>query len=434
MTLSKDATLENFQSSAHDSSSSGLEDNTQQIHDQGRMSIVPVNKISSRPSLGSFASLNNLLSRPSKNNLSHAKAVNKKNSSWEIASESKPAIQSILNPHTSTAVKALNISQDSYLAVAGHSAKISNKISSFGGITLKEGGDWSTSKRPVMTISSGEMRRDTDVADTQGNKSFKRDRERKPIFHPMKETQEPRTLQCYFDEMLTSLGYSTKTFCALETGYHGKPTPLQKASYGLHLVRAIRSSDDSFISKFLRCGVSPNPCNMFGESIIHMACRRGNYQLLKTFSDGGCSVQVSDDFGRTPLHDACWTSEPCFKSIELVLDKDIRLFNILDCRGFTPLNYVKKENWSKWIEFFNTKKHIYWALRNIDELGEQKPPPLTIVKPNMNPVEDPANATTVKIATMLASGVISPDEILKRQSSSDRNPSSSHPASPLVCA
>ena len=240
------------------------------------------------------------------------------------------------------------------------------------------------------------------------------------------------SLQAQFESILASSGYSTKTFCALETGYHCKPTELQKSSYGLRLVQAIRASDQGYVDNLLKCGISTNPCNMFGESIVHMVCRRADYNLLKVFIDHGCSVQVSDDFGRTPLHDACWTAEPCFKCVELLLDRDLRLLNIRDCRGFTPLDYVKRENWTKWIDFFYRKKEVYWVKRSIEKLGEQEPPKLVNIKPNSNPLKDPKNAISTDLAKMLASGAISPHDILlEKQKDHSPNDASTH--STVVC-
>eukprot|EP00560_Eucampia_antarctica_P009579 CAMPEP_0197828134 /NCGR_PEP_ID=MMETSP1437-20131217/4773_1 /TAXON_ID=49252 ORGANISM="Eucampia antarctica, Strain CCMP1452" /NCGR_SAMPLE_ID=MMETSP1437 /ASSEMBLY_ACC=CAM_ASM_001096 /LENGTH=450 /DNA_ID=CAMNT_0043429251 /DNA_START=162 /DNA_END=1514 /DNA_ORIENTATION=- len=391
----------------------------QHSQSQKRTTSVPSNKISAHRSLGSFSSLNNLQAKSIRRTPCYTEdqPADNKNSTWGNVSKLKSTLSSVLKPQTSNTVGTLDVTRNSYIAVAGQSARAGNKISASGGITLKQGRQWETAKRPVITISSCEMLRVKDnPVDVQANKRMKRDREGKQLFQLEKK---PRTLQCYFEEILTSRGYSIETFCALDTGYHCKPTSLQKASYGNLLVQAIRSNNISFVSKLLECGLSSNACNRFGESIIHMVCRRGNYELLKVFTDAGCSVQVSDDFGRTPLHDACWTSEPCFKSVELILEKDLRLLNIRDCRGFTPLSYVKKQDWSKWIEFFNRKKDIYWLARDKKILGDEGPPHLSTVKPNTNAVKDPENATSIDVATMLASGAMSPDDRLAETSSTE---------------
>lgn len=117
------------------------------------------------------------------------------------------------------------------------------------------------------------------------------------------------TLVEYLSSLLTSRGYSTQHFAALDGGYFCKPTDFQKASYGLKLIQAVRRSDTSVVEKMLEKGISANPCNAFGESILHTICRRGDNELLKIFLKYGGCVQVCDDFGRTPLHDACWTSK-----------------------------------------------------------------------------------------------------------------------------
>ena len=179
----------------------------------------------------------------------------------------------------------------------------------------------------------------------------------------------------------------------------------------MKLIQAVRKSDPTLLGRMLNSGLSPNPCNRFGESIVHMACRRGDYALLKVFTDNGSSVQVSDDFGRTPLHDACWTSKPCFKSIELILAQDLRLLNIVDCRGSTPLSYVKRESWGEWIEFFERQKESYWKKRDLDVEGEEGPPELTLSQPHSKPIRDPKKTIPVELITKIASGEIEPEDV-----------------------
>lgn len=220
--------------------------------------------------------------------------------------------------------------------------------------------------------------------------------------------------QSFLDSLLSSRGYSTKNYCSLEGGYYCKPTPLQKASYGIQLVRAVRSSNAALLGELLRCGLSRNPCNAFGESLVHMVCRRSDYALLKALVEHGCSLQVSDDFGRTPLHDACWTSEPCFECIELILLTDKRLLRLVDCRGSSPLAYVQKDNWRKWIDFFERKKDVYWPTRDVANEGEERPPRLAGEAPHSNPIQDPKDALSLEVAAMVASGQIGPDDAMKK--------------------
>jgi len=67
---------------------------------------------------------------------------------------------------------------------------------------------------------------------------------------------------------------------------------------------------------------------------------------------------VRDDFGRTPLHDACWTSLPRFELVRYILQKEPGLLHVKDVRGHVPLNYVRKEHWDVWCDFFLQNKEL----------------------------------------------------------------------------
>ncbi len=56
--------------------------------------------------------------------------------------------------------------------------------------------------------------------------------------------------------------------------------------------------------------------------------------------------------------------------------------NIVDCRGCSPLSYVKKEFWSEWIQFFERVKDRFWMYRDINKDGEEPPPDLVGKPPN----------------------------------------------------
>lgn len=230
------------------------------------------------------------------------------------------------------------------------------------------------------------------------------------------EQKQITSLQSHFDNILSSRGYSTNNYCSLETGYYNKPTPLQIASHGITVVQAIRRSDKETLQKLLNLGLSPNPCNKFGESIIHTICRRGDHDLLKLFMDYGCNLQVCDDFGRTPLHDACWTAQPNFSIIELILRYDKRLMSIVDCRGSGPLSYVKRDHWDDWAKFLDTVKDEFWNFRDISKEGEETPPELVGKVSNSVPlhvtglckgccIEDVANVAMGKVALTAAATV-----------------------------
>jgi len=157
----------------------------------------------------------------------------------------------------------------------------------------------------------------------------------------------------------------------------------------------------------MQAGISPNPCNAYGESLVHMVCRRGDHELLKMLLvDVGTSIQVSDDYGRTPLHDACWAATPCFETVQMIADKDMALFHMTDSRGAVPLSYVRREHWPLWIEFLESKKDDWWPQKT----EEDSPAPLIDVAPNERPIPGPINALSIELAGMVASGIMSPEE------------------------
>jgi hypothetical protein len=134
--------------------------------------------------------------------------------------------------------------------------------------------------------------------------------------------------------------------------------------------------------------------------------------MLKIFKDAGCSLQVTDDFGRTPLHDACWTAEPNFETVDMILSTDERMLHIVDCRGSPPLSYVKRDHWAQWVAFFQARADTYWPPRDIAKDGEEPPPSLCNEAPHSRPIKDPPNAATMDVAQLIASGKMTPDDYL----------------------
>lgn len=210
--------------------------------------------------------------------------------------------------------------------------------------------------------------------------------------------------------MIRSQGYSTRRFKTLQSAYYQKPTPLQNASYDLHLINVVKAFDHDKLAAMVGAGLSPNPCNKFGESLVHMVCRRGDAKALNIFMQNGANLQVADDYGRTPLHDCCWSASPAFDVAEVLMNADIRLLHMTDCRGAVPLSYVRKEHWAAWIEFLESNKANWWPKRNLKKQGEEESPPLTEVGPNTRPLPNPANALTPELAAMVASGKMNPEE------------------------
>lgn len=248
---------------------------------------------------------------------------------------------------------------------------------------------------------------------------------------PVLPTKSTSTLspQGYLDAMIRSRGYSTRRFKTLQSAYYCKPTPLQQASYDVYMIELVKNEETELLDEILACGVSPNPCNRYGESLVHAICRRGQAATIKVMLKHGCNLQVADDYGRTPLHDACWAARPCFDVVELLLERDVRLFHMTDCRGATPLSYVRKDHWPAWIAFLEAHKDTYWPMRQLSRDGEQAPPPLT--KATRQPLPDPVDAVTCELATLLCSGKLTPEEAHCLKYDNDDDESESSDASSL---
>lgn len=236
--------------------------------------------------------------------------------------------------------------------------------------------------------------------------------------------------------MVRSRGYSTTRYPTLETGYYNAtPSELQISSYDAYFIKLVKSCSSTtpatstnreLVQKILHCGISPNPCNSHSESLVHTICRCGDVALLQCMIDAGSCMTVCDDYGRTPLHDACWftgnnsnddddpNKNTIFDIVALLLQNSSTegtyMFYMTDCRGYAPLQYVTKQYWRIWIEWLEANKDIYWPRRNKIVDGEQAPSPLSFVPPNTIPTPIPAKPLSPELAHMVVSGRIKPEE------------------------
>jgi hypothetical protein len=218
--------------------------------------------------------------------------------------------------------------------------------------------------------------------------------------------------QNYLDALLKQRGYSTERFKTLQTAYYNDPTPLQLASYHVHLIHLVRLHKLDELNELFSCGISPNPCNDYGESLLHKVCRRGDASLLNVMIRNGACLHVADDYGRTPLHDACFTVKPAFCVVEILLSKRGDMFQMLDARGHAPLEYVRKTHWAAWTQFLEQKADVYWPLlcRDNTNTTPQGLPAFCERGPNTRPLRNPSNALGVELCRLVAQGRMLPRE------------------------
>ena len=149
-----------------------------------------------------------------------------------------------------------------------------------------------------------------------------------------------------------------------------------------------------------------------------------SYELLQLMTSmGKCDVSnCVDDYGRTPLHDACWCNSICYDTIALLLQQDPTLILLQDCRGATPLSYIPSQHHTTFIEFISQYKDQFFPDRTRSKCGPCDPhtdcavstpfpSPRVLEPPHSRPVPDPKNALSLDVARMVVSGRITPQEL-----------------------
>ena len=162
-----------------------------------------------------------------------------------------------------------------------------------------------------------------------------------------------------------------------------------EAYQSIELLTAVRRRDIPTLKRIASEkkseGGTMNACNRFGESILHLACRKGSLDVVELLvgSNCDCSLLVRDDYGRTVLHDACWTVNPPWELIKLILKKAPVLWRVSDIRGHLAIQYVPKTAWPQWSAFLSKNKallqrimvHSYHQIDILQQQQQQQPPP-----------------------------------------------------------
>ncbi len=148
-------------------------------------------------------------------------------------------------------------------------------------------------------------------------------------------------------------------FDEVPDGFFLRMTDENIEAYTKETLKAVRTKDIDKLQQYLSQGKNLQCCNKFGESIISMACREGSMDVVDfLLNEADVSIQICDDFGRTPLHNACWASEPNFDLVSVLIRKCADLCIICDKRGHTPLDYVQKGHYENWSSFLLNNKDV----------------------------------------------------------------------------
>ena len=139
---------------------------------------------------------------------------------------------------------------------------------------------------------------------------------------------------------------------------HSRPPTVDHDNYepyDMETVQAIRSKDVSKLRILLEKGKRFDACNRNGESLLHLACRRGDLKTVKFLLEEACvHADVCDDMGRNILHDVCWRPTPDLELMaSLIRTLPPKTLIAEDRRGHTPFDYVRREHWGVWMDFLH---------------------------------------------------------------------------------
>lgn len=166
------------------------------------------------------------------------------------------------------------------------------------------------------------------------------------------EAQEPSS---FMKRMLHKTGLcEINQIRMLTSGDDDKDELLE--NYNMEKVTAIRENNLEKLRSILDGGGCFDACNRNGETLLHLACRRGSIEIVKFLvEEATVKIEVQDDLGRSALHDICWRPYPDFEMMELIMWKVSPAFLLAeDRRGHTCFDYCRERDWNKWTDFLQS--------------------------------------------------------------------------------
>ncbi|GKY91771.1 hypothetical protein MPSEU_000148800 [Mayamaea pseudoterrestris] len=133
--------------------------------------------------------------------------------------------------------------------------------------------------------------------------------------------------------------------------FFAHPTEEDIDAYTLDMIDAVRTSNVPLLRQYHKERRTLKCSNRFGESLLHLAARKELVDVVQfLLYEAKLSPAICDDYGRTPLHDACWSTVPNFALVDLIINVCPDLLYIKDRRGHTPLFYARQNHWPAWIQ------------------------------------------------------------------------------------
>jgi hypothetical protein len=194
-------------------------------------------------------------------------------------------------------------------------------------------------------------------------------------------------VETFLTNLLELRGYTFEKKPAMHSQHKRPIHHVELQSYTKDLIAAIGDNNISALNDLHENqGRHIFACNRFGESTLHIAARKSHSAIVEMILKTEESSLMIDDYGRSPLCDAMWAIAPSMCIMEQLLDKSLDLLFLTDVRGFTPLNYIRKENIFKVCLFLYSKRDEYWPIVDISPSLRELKLPLPL--PNTDPDDD----------------------------------------------
>jgi hypothetical protein len=130
--------------------------------------------------------------------------------------------------------------------------------------------------------------------------------------------------------------------------------------YDMAVVSAIRNKDVHTLRTLWEQGHCMDASNRCGETLLHLACRRGDLATVQfLIEEAGVSPDVCDNLGRSIVHDACWKSVADVELMDvLIRSVSPHMFLAQDMRGHTPFDFARKQHWGVWNKFLRHNRSL----------------------------------------------------------------------------
>jgi hypothetical protein len=133
--------------------------------------------------------------------------------------------------------------------------------------------------------------------------------------------------------------------------------PKDLTAWNKEVLAAVRSGNVPELRALYQQGYNLKCTNRFGESLLHLACRKSLVNVVKyLIEEVQMPANIHDDMGRTPLHDAFWTPEPNPELIDVMAMHAPTMFWVQDQRGHCPMQYSRVAHYETWNAYLEKRK------------------------------------------------------------------------------